>query len=271
MIDLLARKQEEVLHLSLPDPVHNMTDIITAHGLQKSYIPGAEVLRNVSLCIKTRERVALVGANGSGKSTLLKLLIGLTAPNAGTVTAFGEPLPATSSLSQKRRVRRQIGYVFQSHGLVGRASVLSNVVHGMLGLPGGWRAITETLAPEDWRNRAMAALQDVKLADKAEARADQLSGGQAQRVAIARALIRRPKLMIADEPAASLDPAAGHDVMRVFSDLASAQKISMIYTTHDMDHARNYSDRIVALKNGEIILNHPSSSLCRKSLDRVFS
>lgn len=117
----------------------------------------------------------------------------------------------------------------------------------------------------------MAALNDVNLADKAAARADQLSGGQAQRVAIARALIRKPKLLIADEPAASLDPVAGRDIMQIFSNLAEEHGITLVYTTHDMAHALAFSDRVIALKAGQVLFDQPSGLLGDSDLEAVFA
>ena len=116
----------------------------------------------------------------------------------------------------------------------------------------------------------MQVLAEVRLADKAGARADQLSGGQRQRVAIARALIRRPRLLIADEPAASLDPAVGRDIMRIFTDLAGEHGITLVYTTHDMQHALDYSDRIVALKGGKVHFDRPTARVSRREMDGVF-
>jgi len=247
-----------------------LPDIVTLRGLAKSYRGGSNVLDGVDMRIAECERVALIGANGSGKSTLLKLLIGLIAASDGSITTLGETFQRAPSAAQRKRLCRQIGFVFQNHGLVARISAHSNVVQGMLGLPGGWRAVSQAIAPPDWRVRALSALQEVGLADKASARADQLSGGQAQRVAIARALVRRPRLLIADEPAASLDPAAGHDVMRVFSERARDHGISLLYTTHDMEHALAYSDRVVALRQGRVVLDEASGALDVLQLEKVF-
>lgn len=249
-----------------------MAAIVSASSLTKSYTPGETVLRSVNLSIQPRERVALVGANGSGKSTLLKLLIGLIPPDGGEITTLGQTMGAgRPRRAGLKRIRQRIGFVFQHHGLVGRLSAISNVVHGMLGLPGGWRAVAQMTAPQGWRDGAYDALNAVNLADKASVRADRLSGGQAQRVAIARALIRRPSLLIADEPAASLDPAAGNDVMRTFSDLAAEQEICLVYTTHDMDHALRYSDRVIGLKDGGICVDCPTTDITRARLDGIFN
>ena len=248
----------------------NSQFIIETNGLSKSYKGGVPIFSGVDVQIKPRERVALIGSNGAGKSTFLKCMIGLHPVTGGSVTTLGETFETEPSLMQRRRLRGQIGFVFQYHGLVKRLSVLSNVVHGMLGNPGCWRAIVQTTAPKAWRERAMEALSAVKLSDKALMRADSLSGGQQQRVAVARALVRNPNLLIADEPAASLDPAAGRDVMEVFSGLAQQHGITLLYTSHDMDHAVQFSDRIIALKGGGLYFDRPSNQVTTAMLKEVF-
>ncbi|MEM6423107.1 MAG: ATP-binding cassette domain-containing protein, partial [Pseudomonadota bacterium] len=155
--------------------------------------------------------------------------------------------------------------------LVRRRTVLSNVVHGMLGEAGSWRAFSHVTAPAAWRDRAMEALASVGLADRAMARADTLSGGQQQRVAIARALVRRPALLIADEPAASLDPAAGREVMALFSRLCAAHGITLLFSSHDMVHAAKFSDRVIGLKAGRIDLDAASANLTAEALDATFA
>lgn len=227
------------------------------------------VLRGISLDIAAGSRVALIGANGSGKSTLLKCVIGLLPVTSGRVQILGSDL-SDGSAAARARLRQQTGFVFQNHGLVLRRTVLSNVVHGMLGAPGSWRGFSHVTAPAEWRVRAAAALAEVGLADLALRRTDQLSGGQRQRVAIARALVRRPQIIIADEPAASLDPAAGRDVMEVFSDRARAHGITLIYTSHDMDHAVAYSDRVIALRGGVLAFDRPSSDVTPVALTESF-
>jgi phosphonate transport system ATP-binding protein len=244
---------------------------IETQGLYKRYGNGAPVLADVDLAIRAGERVALIGANGCGKTTLLKCLIGLIPASEGLITVFGERFQRAPAPAQRRRLRRQIGFVFQHHGLVRRLSVLSNVVHGMVGMPGAWRACVHTLAPSVWREAAMDALAAVNLDHKALDRAGSLSGGQQQRVAIARALVRRPRLIIADEPAASLDPAAGHDVMALFNDLVRDHGITLLFTCHDMEHARLFSDRILALKAGGILFDMPSRNVTDAMLSEVFN
>jgi len=243
---------------------------VEVSSLAKAYGREQAVFSDVQLSVQPGERVALIGVNGSGKSTLLKCIIGLHASSAGTVTALGETFTGYPGVAQRLRIRKKTGFVFQHHGLVKRLSVLSNVVHGMLGYPGSWRATVQTLAPSVWREDAMRALEAVALSDKAMHRADALSGGQQQRVAIARALIRKPVLIIADEPAASLDPAAGRDIMDVFSNLVRNEGITLLFTSHDMEHAVTYSDRIVALKHGGVFFDKPSSAVTDEMLAEVF-
>jgi phosphonate transport system ATP-binding protein len=244
------------------------TPSLSCYDVFKSYsAKGGLVLHGVSLEIDEGDSVALIGANGSGKSTLLKSLVGLHPVDKGKVRVLGRELQE-GRLEQD--VRRQIGFVFQNHGLVQRLSALSNVIHGRLGFPGSWRAWHQSIAPEHWRQEALEALEAVGLGHRVAARADQLSGGQAQRVAIARALVRKPKLMIADEPAASLDPKTGMDVMETFASIAARNGTTLIYTTHDMAHALRFAKRIVALKSGRVALDVASADLTEQELQRFF-
>lgn len=247
-----------------------MVETIRTEALRKAYVTGRDVFSDVDIRIGTGERVALIGSNGAGKSTLLKCLIGHTPFCDGKVYTLGEAFSRAPSPAQLSRMRRRIGFVFQNHGLVRRQSVLTNVVHGLLGMPGSWRSWHQAIAPQEARERAMLALDQVRLAEKAAARADELSGGQAQRVAIARALVRNPDLLIADEPAASLDPVAGREVMELFSDLARQNAITLVYTTHDITHALSFADRIIALKAGRILFDLPAGEVTDARLSGVY-
>ncbi|MGF1502908.1 MAG: phosphonate ABC transporter ATP-binding protein [Paracoccaceae bacterium] len=242
---------------------------IRVAGLAKSY-GAAAVFEGLSFSVAPGTRLALIGPNGAGKSTLLRCLIGLVPPSGGEIEVLGERFGAALPAAQRARLRQQTGFVFQKHGLVARLSVLSNVCHGLLGAPGSWRGFAQSVAPASWRARAMEALDAVGLADRAMDRADALSGGQSQRVAIARALVRRPRLILADEPAASLDPAAGEAVMALFSDLARAHGITLVYTSHDMAHAVDYSDRVLALRARRIALDRPSAAVDAATLTEIF-
>ncbi|MEM1163879.1 MAG: ATP-binding cassette domain-containing protein [Pseudomonadota bacterium] len=244
--------------------------VVLTRGLQKHYGRTTPVLTDVTLEIRDGERVALIGANGCGKSTLLKSLIGLHPITGGEVEILGQTFGTQPSAKQRSVIRKSTGFVFQKHCLVRRRSVLSNVIHGMLGAPGSWRAFSQSTAPQSWRDVAMAALHEVNLVEFAGRRADALSGGQQQRVAIARALIRRPRLLIADEPAASLDPASGRDVMEHFTRLAQQHGITLVFTTHDMDHAREFSDRTIALRRGRVFIDRRSEDITARDLEETF-
>ncbi len=247
-----------------------MSPVITARALTKSYDKAVPILRGIDLTIRAGERVALIGPNGCGKSTFLKCLICLHPISGGAVEVLGERFSGTASGAQRRRLRRKAGFVFQKHCLVRRLSVLSNVIHGHLGEPGSWRGVSHTIAPGAWRRQAMAALEAGNLADRALDRADTLSGGQQQRVAIARGLVRQPQLLMADEPAASLDPAAGREVMSLFAKLCRDHNITLLFTSHDMAHAVRYSDRVVALKDGVVRMDLPSHEVSETTLQDHF-
>tara|TARA_E500000081_G_scaffold150752_1_gene179801 strand:- start:992 stop:1792 length:801 start_codon:yes stop_codon:yes gene_type:complete len=231
---------------------------INVSGISKRY--GAkQILTDINIQISEGERVALIGPNGAGKSTLLKCLVGQEIFDHGEIATLGTSLRAKQPVALLKNLRRSVGFVFQTHSLVGRLSALSNVVHGFMGERGSWRASTHHLAPYSWRLKALRSLGDVQLQDFCEQRVDELSGGQAQRVAIARAMVRDPRLLIADEPSASLDPAAGEDIMKLFSDLSQKNQTTLLFTTHDIQHARSYSDRIIALQQGKVFWTGPSN------------
>ena len=158
-------------------------------------------------------------------------------------------------------MRAQMGLVSQKHNLVPRLSVLSNVVQGLLGQHPGMRHWSQSFAPAASRAAAIAALDKVGLAHLATRRADRLSGGQSQRVAIARALVGRPKILIADEPTASLDPAAGQDVMDLFFALARQEGVTVVFISHNIEHALQYGDRVLGLAKGAMPLDRRADKL----------
>lgn len=249
-----------------PVPATGRTIVVT-EGLKKSYNAQKQILQGIDLQVQEGERIALIGSNGCGKSTLLKCLIGLTPISGGQVTTLSAPL---GSKVERARIRQQTGFVFQKHCLVKRHSILSNVVHGMLGEAGSWRGFTQAFARDEWRNRALEALQAVNLSEFALSRADALSGGQQQRVAIARAIVRRPRLLIADEPAASLDPVSGRDVMMLFSQLSRERGLTLLFTSHDMAHAAEFADRIIALRAGKVFFDKPAVDVTDQDLKETF-
>ena len=234
-------------------------------GLAKRFGGKVEVLSEVSLAVGKGEAVALIGANGAGKSTLLRSCLRLVEPDAGEIRMLGEDVRALKPAAL-RRLRARVGFVFQRHNLVPRLPVLSNVLHGAVARRPGPRAWFHEIAPRALREEAMSCLERVGLGALATRRADQLSGGQSQRVAIARALMQRPEVMFADEPVASLDPAAGEEVMGCFLELIRRERLTLVFTTHDLRHALEYADRVVGLRGGRVTIDAPAAALDVPSL-----
>ena len=268
MTDLLIR--ETLPARPVRDRVDRGRGLVRVKALRMSYPRRATVLDDIDLELRQGERIALIGANGSGKSTLLRCLVGLLPFSSGRIELFGQAFSQRPNPAQRSVIRRNTGFVFQRLGLVGRRTALSNVSHGLYGEPGSWRGFSHSTAPMDWRNRALAALAKVNLEATAQHRVDRLSGGQQQRVAIARAIVRQPSLLIADEPAASLDPVSGREAMRLFSGLSHEHNITLLFTSHDMAHARDFSDRILALKHGRIVIDRPSAKVNANDLARLY-
>lgn len=228
-----------------------------------------DIFADVNFRLVRGESVALVGANGTGKSTLLRCILGLIPASGGTVEVLGQNVTSARP-AHLRALRAKTGLVAQKHNLVPRLSVLSNVIHGLLGQHHGPRYWSQSLAPAEARAAAMQALDRVGLAHLAARRADRLSGGQSQRVAIARALVSRPRLLIADEPCASLDPAAGEEVMELFFDLVREQGVTVIFTSHHIDHALSYGDRVIGLAGGRLALDATARSLDTSDLRGLY-
>lgn len=218
------------------------------------------IFEDVSFRLVRGEAAALVGANGTGKSTLLRCMMGLVPVSSGQVTLLGHDT-VKARQAELRTLRARIGMVSQKHNLVPRLSVLSNVLHGLLGQHTGPRHWSHSLAPDASRYAAMAALDKVGLAHLAMRRADRLSGGQQQRVAIARAIVGQPEILIADEPTASLDPAAGEDVMELFFQLAREDTVTVVFISHNIEHALRYGDRVLGLADGRLQLDATAASL----------
>ena len=257
----VARRAQTGWQDSLPVPAID----IEAKSVTKRFAD-TPIFADVSFRLARGEAVALVGANGTGKSTLLRCLMGLIPVSAGQVTLLGKDT-ATANI---KALRARMGLVSQKHNLVPRLSVLTNVCHGLLGRHRGIRHWSHAFAPGSSRDAAVQALDKVGLADLALRRADRLSGGQSQRVAIARALVGNPEILIADEPCASLDPAAGEDVMDLFFALAREQGVTVVFTSHNIDHALRYGDRVLGLADGKLKLDTTAAALSPADLRGLY-
>lgn len=242
--------------------------VVAVTGLHKSFDTRA-VLCGLDFEVRAGVATALIGANGSGKSTLMKCLIRLIEPSAGRIEVLGQDVVHLSG-RELRRFRSQVGVVWQKHNLVPRLSALSNVVHGVQSRLSGPRAWFQSLAPAAVRAEALSCLDRVGLADRAAQRVDSLSGGQQQRVAIARMLMQRPRLILADEPDASLDPQSGLEVMRLLSDLARQDGLTLIVISHRMEHTLEFSDHILGLQQGRIVMDRPTVGIDAALLRRFF-
>lgn len=242
--------------------------VISVEGLVKAF-GSAPVLRGVDLCINAGEITAIVGRNGSGKSTLLRSIVRIIEPDRGSIRLLGEEITSINGRKLKQ-LRSKVGFIFQKHNLVSRLCALSNVIHGAQGRcmpPFAWYHF---LAPSSLRQRAFNCLRRVGLEDKALVRVDRLSGGQSQRVAIARALMQKPEIVLADEPTASLDPAAGVETMELLRELNKRDNITVVFVSHNIEHAVKFSDRIIGLHKGRVVLNAFSKQVSEMELRRFY-
>jgi len=236
-----------------------MRAAIRVDRLNKSF-GRKQALFDLALSVQPGEMVALIGASGSGKSTLLRHLAGLARGDAGSIEVLGRQVQADGRLNgDVRRQRADIGYIFQQFNLVGRLSVMQNVLLGGLGRMPRWRGSLSLLNAEETQ-RDMQALEHVGLAEFAAQRASTLSGGQQQRVAIARALCQQAEVILADEPIASLDPESARKVMEILADINRCDGKTVVVTLHQVDYAVRYCQRAVALKGGRIHFDGPTES-----------
>src|SRR5512139_956391 len=230
-------------------------------NLTKIYEGGVKALDNVSFEVEEGEFLAVIGLSGSGKSTLLRCINRLIEPTSGKI--FWNDLDITAaSGGEIRKVRRQIGMVFQQFNLVKRSSVYTNVLSGRLGYVNTFSSLLHLFSGED-RALALASLEQVGLAEKAHVRADSLSGGQQQRVGIARALMQEPKLILADEPVASLDPVLAHSILKYLEQLNKSQGITVLCSLHFLDLVHRYAGRVIGLKDGELVFEGRPKELTR--------
>lgn len=245
-----------------------MENILEVRGLDKTYPNGVRALKNVSFSVRKGEFLVVIGLSGSGKSTLLRCINRLHDPTAGEIIFEGQDI-ATIQGEAIRRVRCTIGMIFQHFNLIPRHTVLSNVLMGSLGRISSLRSIFGLFSEED-KKKALQYLELVGIADKALVRADQLSGGQQQRVAIARALMQNPRLLLADEPVASLDPATCHTVMDYLKKVNEELGITIIANLHFLSLVRQYATRVIALKAGEIVYEGTPQDITDEWFQRIY-
>ena len=225
--------------------------ILKVQNLHKVYKNGTHALKGVSFEVQEGEFLVVIGLSGSGKSTLLRCINRLIEPTSGAVHFLGKDITHIKG-EELRKAKTQIGMVFQHFNLIKRRSVLSNVINGRLGSLGTIESLFEKYSDDVYKD-AYTSLETVGISDKAKVRADSLSGGQQQRVAIARSLMQNPKLLLADEPVASLDPATSNSVMQYFEKINKELGTTVICNLHFLSLVRRYASRVIALKSGEIV------------------
>jgi phosphonate transport system ATP-binding protein len=232
------------------------------------YGRGAPVIAGVSFAIGEHEVVGLIGASGAGKSTLLRAVQRLVEPESGQVWLDGLELTGLPR-AELRGARRRLGMIFQEHALVGRLTVMENVLAGTLGRTAFWRSVRRRFDAVDVEE-AFGLLDRVGLTGLEDARADELSGGQKQRVGIARALIQHPDFLLVDEPTASLDPATSVRIMTLITEICRERGLAALINLHDVPLARRFCPRIVGLVDGEVAFDGVASALDDVVLERVY-
>jgi phosphonate transport system ATP-binding protein len=241
--------------------------MLTIERLVKDYPGGVRALNDVSLEVRDGEFLVLIGLSGSGKSTLLRCINRLIEPTSGRITLDADDITAARG-DELRRIRRGIGMIFQQFNLVKRSTVLTNVLTGRLGYVSQWQAMVAHFGEEDYR-RALGNLERVGLRERVHQRADRLSGGQQQRVAIARALMQEPKIMLADEPVASLDPATSHSVLKYLQQI-NREGMTVICSLHFLSLARTYGTRVIALKEGRLMFDGLPSDIDERRFQAIY-
>jgi phosphonate transport system ATP-binding protein len=242
--------------------------LVELEYIEVAYERNRPVLSIDSLRIGRGERVAIIGPSGSGKSTLLRCIKGYVKPPRGKVEILGVNL-ASASHRSRREVEQRIGLIYQQFHLVRRLTVLQNTLCGRLGRTSRWRSLLGWFTPEDLR-AAWSAIVEVGLTEKVHQRVDTLSGGEQQRVAVARAVAQQAELILADEPVSSLDPAWAADVLELLATVQSHHDATLIMTLHQPLLARQFAQRIIALRNGRIFWDGPATNLTNDDLQKLY-
>jgi len=241
--------------------------LLQIEHLTKIYPNGTVALKDVSFNVEDGEFLVVIGLSGSGKSTLLRCINRLIEPTEGRIVWDGTDVTKATG-SELKQLRRHIGMVFQQFNLVKRSSVITNVLSGRLGYADTWSSMLGLWSKEN-HERAINALKRVGIADKASVRADTLSGGQQQRVGIARTLMQEPRLILADEPVASLDPVLSHSILK-YLEVLNKEGITVICSLHFLDLVHRYATRVVGLKDGVKVFEGLPDEIDRAKFKEVY-
>ncbi|MEM9119322.1 MAG: phosphonate ABC transporter ATP-binding protein [Cyanobacteria bacterium P01_F01_bin.56] len=248
--------------------------MIQLNNIGVTYVDGTVALQSVSLQLNRGEFTVVLGASGAGKSTLLRTINYLIPPSQGSIWVSGlgggtdQDLHPLIDADAVRSHRQQTGMIFQQHQLIERQSALQNVLMGRLAYYSFWRSLLP-LSRSDQR-LALDCLQRVGLIDKALTPVKNLSGGQKQRVGIARALAQQPRLILADEPIASLDPARAHGVLSLLRTICKTDGIAALVSLHQVEFAMTYGDRIIGLAQGHVVFDAPPDQVSDRDLEQIY-
>ncbi|MCL2227270.1 MAG: phosphonate ABC transporter ATP-binding protein [Oscillospiraceae bacterium] len=243
--------------------------LLSIKNLRKSY-DKFEALRGIDIEFNEGEFVVMIGSSGAGKSTFIRCINRMIDPSDGEIVFSDGVHMEKLRGAALRRKRAQIGMIFQHYNLIGRVNVIKNVMHGQLGQVPFWRSLLG-LYPEAEKRRAVELLEEVGLSEQIFKRADALSGGQMQRVGICRAVMQNPKLLLADEPIASLDPKSSEIVMDCLKRITKQRGLCCIVNLHQVDFAKKYADRIIGVKAGKIVLDGSPDALTDEIVRYIYS
>ncbi|MDT2767940.1 phosphonate ABC transporter ATP-binding protein [Globicatella sulfidifaciens] len=242
--------------------------MIEFKNVYKRYDNGVTALKDINLKIEQGEFVGIIGLSGAGKSTLIRTINKMHPISEGNLTVNGVEV-ATLKGDSLRKFRRQIGMIFQSFNLVTRAKVITNVLNALVPDIPFWRVLVGHYKKEE-ELKALEALDRVGILDKAYTRVDQLSGGQQQRVALARTLAQNPSIILADEPVAALDPVTANVVMKDFQRINQDFDITVLINIHHVELALEFCDRIIGIRDGEVVYDGPSSNVDAEILNLIY-
>ncbi|WP_343210317.1 phosphonate ABC transporter ATP-binding protein [Anaerolentibacter hominis] len=245
-----------------------MEPILKFEGVSKNYPNGVHALKKVTLEVTEGEFISIIGPSGSGKSTLLRAVNRLIPISSGTIWLDGQTVSGQHG-KKLREQRRKVGMIFQNYNLVYSLSVLQNVLHGRLGYMNGLKGVFGLYSEED-KQEALDLLKELGLEQFSYNRASDLSGGQKQRVGIARAIMQNPKMLLCDEPIASLDPSSAKTIMELLHAMTQKRNIACIVNLHQLDVALKYSTRIIGLSKGEIVFDGTPARLNDEMIEQIY-
>ena len=242
--------------------------LLSIKNVEKKYNNGTNALKNISFDVEKGEFISIIGPSGSGKSTLLRSINKMIDISQGSIL-FEDKNIENLKKTEIEIVRREIGMIFQSYNLVERLTVIENVLHGRLGYKSVIAGILGIYSEEE-KKEAFNFLEKVNMTKYAYRKCNELSGGQKQRVGIARAIMQKPKLLLCDEPIASLDPKTAENIMDYLKKIVSELKITCIVNLHQVDIAKKYSDRIIALNKSKKIFDDKTERLTDDMIEFIY-